>query len=237
MPVTFMCAVLVVLVGMAWITPTTFRTRAQFLSPDQVGRLEASLVGVPNETKSLQSEVNTLREQLTKLQNAMGSKTQEAQVINEQLQEYKVFAGLTEVEGPGIVITLRDATRTASPNVADSDLAIHDVDVIKVVNELWNAGAEAISVNNQRMTVGSNVRCVGSVVFVDAVRVAPPITIRAIGDPQTMEGGMNLPLSVLDEIRAVDPRMVEIRKAAKLRLPAFAGSTQRKFAKVPPKNP
>jgi uncharacterized protein YlxW (UPF0749 family) len=232
-PVSLLSVVLIGLLRLAWITPANYRTRAAFLSSDQARRIEASFTDAADETKAMQEEVSKLRNQLTELQNAMGSKTQEAKALNATLQEVKLFAGLTEVEGPGLVITLRDARRSPSNEFAAQDLAIHDADVLKVVNELWNAGAEAISVNNQRISVGSNIRCVGSVIFVDQVRVAPPIAIRAVGDPQTLEGGMNLPLSVLDELRSVDPGMVTIEKVKNMRLPAFAGSTQRKIAKVP----
>jgi uncharacterized protein YlxW (UPF0749 family) len=224
--------VLIVLLRLAWITPSTYGTRSRFLSNDQASRLEASLSDFPDETKKLQAEVANLNSKLTTLQNAMGDKTKESSVINEQLQEIKLFAGLTEVEGPGVSVTLRDARRSPNNDVAENDLAVHDVDVLKVVNELWNAGAEAVAVNNQRVTAGTAIRCVGSVILVDNVQVAPPIKISAIGDGQTMEGGLNLPLSVLDELRSVDPGMVEVTRVKHMILPPYAGATQRKIAKL-----
>lgn len=232
LPVVALSVVLIVLLRLAWITQGTFSSRSRYLSPDQLGRVQASFQPMTEETAKMAAEVTKLREEKTALENAMGDKNKEGKLLNESLQELKLFAGLTEVEGPGLSITLRDAPRTQS-NALDTDKAIHDQDVLRVVNELWNAGAEAISVNNQRISAGSNIRCVGTVILIDDVRVAPPIVIRAIGDPQVLKGGMDLPMSILDEIRSVDESMVQVEQVDKMRLPAFAGSTRKKHAKVP----
>lgn len=230
-PVTLLSLVLIVLVRMAWITPHTLRSRAAFLSPDQASRIQASISEASgDEVMSLRSQVTSLRNQLTTLQNSTGSQTQETKVLNEQLQELKVFAGLTEVEGPGVAITLRDATKSPSEVIDKSELIIHDIDVLKVVNELWASGAEAISVNNLRLSAGSTIRCVGPVILVDEVKMASPIVARAIGDPATLMGGMKLPMGILDELNKLDPKMAEMVKVDKMRLPAFGGSTQRKLA-------
>ena len=67
----------------------------------------------------------------------------------------------------------------------------------------------------------------------DGVRIASPVVIRAIGDAPTLIGGMNLPGGVLSEIRQSDSAMVEMTQMKKLQLPAFAGTTERKFGSVP----
>ncbi|MFY9235341.1 MAG: DUF881 domain-containing protein [Fimbriimonadaceae bacterium] len=230
-PVIILSVFLLALIRMAWITPENVRSRSRYLSPDQASRIAATFTGASgDEVMALRAQVSKQQEQLTSLQNSMGSQTKQTRVLNEQLQELKVFAGLTEVEGPGVAITLRDATNSPSALVDESELAIHDEDVLKVVNELWASGAEAVSVNNLRLSVGSTIRCVGPVVLVDQVKMAPPIVIRAIGDPQTMEGGMNLPFGILDEIKKLDSSMVKMERVEKMRLPAYSGSTQRKLA-------
>jgi uncharacterized protein YlxW (UPF0749 family) len=233
LPVVALSVVLVVLIKLAWITPKTVTSRLRYVSPDQAGRVQAAFDDVNDETAKIAAEVAKLRDENTKLQNVMGDKNKESKLLNDSLQEVKLFAGLTEVEGPGLSITLRDARRSRA-NALDADsMTIHDIDVLKVVNELWNAGAEAVSVNNQRITAGSNIRCVGAVIYVDNVHVAPPIVIRAIGEPQTLKGGMDLPMSILDELRSVDPGMVQMETLKNMRLPAYSGSTARKQAKVP----
>ena len=81
---------------------------------------------------------------------------------------------------------MSDAAPLSLPPVELSENIIHDQDVLRVVNELWASGAEAISINNIRLGPNSSVRCVGPVVNVNGAKVASPIKIRAIGDQDTL---------------------------------------------------
>jgi uncharacterized protein YlxW (UPF0749 family) len=144
----------------------------------------------------------------------------------------KLFAGLTEAEGPGVTIVLRDSTKPVENVLDPSGGIIHDTDVLKVVNELWNAGAEAVAVNGKRVGPRTNFRCVGSTILVDSIKIATPIRIEVIGDKDTLLGALNMPGGPLDEIRGVDPQMVQIEVVERHRLPAFNGPMSSKYAKV-----
>ena len=74
---------------------------------------------------------------------------------------------------------------------------------------------------------------VGTTILVDSAKFAPPVIIRAIGDADTLFGGMGLPDGALDQIRQTDPAMVEIEKVKLMKLSAYSGSTQRTAGKVP----
>ncbi len=236
LPVTAMSLVLGFMIAAAWINEQNRSGRSSFLGPDQRARISAGAVD-PVEYQGLQAEVTKLRAEKTKLENAVASGGKGEKALNESLQEAKVFAGLTEVEGPGIVVTLRDNPRATGQTRVDSNDIIHDGDVLRVVNELLASGAEAVSVNGNRHAAGTSYRCVGPTILVDGARIASPIVIRAIGDPATLSGGINLPGGILSEIRS-DPNgmgsaMVQMETAKTLRLPAYSGSTGRKVARVP----
>jgi len=64
---------------------------------------------------------------------------------------------------------------------------IHYSNILYIVNDLRSAGAEAISVNGIRVVSTSDIRCAGSIILVNTRRLAPPYTINAIGDPETLE--------------------------------------------------
>ena len=226
-------------------------SRLRFMDPDQRDRLAALQPG-SDAQQQLQireqgGEINRLRAQNTQLQNTLAAEKSEAtKVLNDNLQEAKSFAGLTSLEGPGVIVTLSDApvegdkndskTNTNNtppdPNVMVEEKIIHDQDVLRVVNELNAAGAEAISINNLRFVGTSSIRCVGNTVLVDAERIASPIRIRAIGDSDTMMGGLKMPGGVVDQLRQVDPRMVAIESVKDMTLPAYSGPTSRRYAKV-----
>ena len=175
-----------------------------------------------------EAEIKKLRDYNTELENKLANSSDASKTINKQLQDMKFSAGLTDVTGPGVQVMLLDAPRSSSVPGEPVNLGdlIHDVDIANVVNELKACGAEAVSVNGQRIVGATAIRCVGPVVHINFVPCAGPYTIQAIGDPDTLYNGMNLPQSVLDELRRVNPGMVRIEKRAKLVVPAFAGSIQ-----------
>jgi uncharacterized protein YlxW (UPF0749 family) len=236
LPVTGMCLILGFMISLSWVTESHRSERLERLDPDLRNRVMIGAIN-PDTFESLTTEVKDLREQKSKIEKAMADQTGQGRILEQEVQKAELLAGLTPLEGPGVQITLRDSTK--GPQNFDgimavtSDSIIHDLDVLKVVNELSATGAEAISVNGRRVVSGTSFRCVGTTILVDGVRIASPVVIRAIGDPQTLVGGMNLPGGVLSEIRQSDPAMVEITSMKDLQLPPFAGGTERKFASVP----
>lgn len=231
-PVSAMSLVLGFMIATAWVNKETRSSRVGLLGPSQGSRVQSGSIDMEEAVVNAQAEIAKLRGENTKLQNAMASQTSSTKALNDSLQETKILAGLTDLEGPGIRVELRDSKKPAS-GIFPADLIIHDVDVLKVVNELWNAGAEAVSVNNHRIVGGTSFRCVGSVILVDNVRIASPVIIRAIGDPATLQGAIELPEGVLSDLKDIDPAMVTISKVDNQRLPAYAGSTATRIGKVP----
>jgi len=110
--------------------------------------------------------------------------------LQAQLDKAKLLAGLTDVEGPGVIVVMRDGV----------DQIIHDKDLLMVLNELKDAGAEALSLNGQRIVATSEVRCAGSIVSVNNVRCGTPFTIYAIGDAQTLFNALFLNGGVVDSL-------------------------------------
>ena len=68
------------------------------------------------------------------------------------------------------------------------------------VNELNSAGAEAVSINGQRITSRSSIKCAGSIINVNGVRIAAPFTIKAIGDPEVLESALRFKGGVIDSL-------------------------------------
>lgn len=234
-PVTLLTLVVGFMVRVVWITEETRSDRLEALPADQRARIASGSIDLQEEYVNLDRQLREarlenarLQEQNTRLQNTMATDDNRTEILNESLQQAKVAAALTEVSGPGIVITLNDSRR--SDDLFLTEAIIHDEDLLKTVNELWNAGAEAVSVGNFRVGPRTNFRCVGTTILVDGVKIAPPVVIRAIGDPQVLFSAMNMPGGVLDIIREVDPAMVKIEAVERHQLPAFTASTSNRFA-------
>jgi uncharacterized protein YlxW (UPF0749 family) len=229
-----LCFVLGLLLAAATFTATQIN-RAGF-SPNNPALSYGSGIQVAAEKAAQsESEIKKLREDKTELENKLAKGSDAAKTLNNELQDIKFLAGLMEAVGPGIQITLTDSTKHAAipGSPIDLDDYVHDSDIVSVVNELRAAGAEAIAVNGQRVGASTAIRCVGPVIQVNLVPLAPPYIIQAIGDPNTLYGGMNMSNSVLDMLRHNDPNRVRLEKKTKLQLPAYTGSTQVHFARPP----
>lgn len=175
------------------------------------------------DTLDLEQQIDDLRKKIDAAQQEQISGEDRLASLQEYMQKLKMQAGLIEVEGPGIIVILEDNTKGAE--VAKGDLSgynpekyiIHDKNLLYLVNDLKSAGAEAISVNNQRIVTTSNIRCVGTVILVNSTRMAPPYEIKAIGDPVQLEQGvlngqeypflkrMDFPVKISQETNIVIP--------------------------------
>lgn len=151
-----------------------------------------------------------------------------AKAMASELKNAMLLAGLTDVEGEGVTVVLKDSAETTVGATA-SNYIIHDRDLRDIVNELVGSGAEAISINGERISSKSSIRCVGPTITINGNYYAPPFTIKAIGDPDTLEAGLNIRDGVVDVMRAfkID---VSITKSNKLQIPKYKGTVTYKFA-------
>jgi len=147
---------------------------------------------------SLQLKLAALQE---KLKSGKVIDTQQLDSLNQQIKKLQVAAGLATVSGKGIVIKLSDNANAAKDAVgAFLPGLVHDYDVLQVVNELRSAKADAISVNNTRITGYTPIRCVGPVIYVNWEPAAAPFVIEAIGDPQVLSSAMKMPGGILENL-------------------------------------
>jgi uncharacterized protein YlxW (UPF0749 family) len=200
---------------------------------NRTGFYYKSSVAVDPDKKAaeLQAEIQKLRADKSALEKAASNRSDVSKNLNQDLQETKLFAGLSEVTGPGVTVTLSDSKKDRLIGVDPQSYLIHDRDIRDVVNELRAAGAEAISVNGQRITVSSSIRCAGPIILINQDEMAMPFIVQAIGDPDKLLSALNIRNGVLDQIRTFGSDMAHAEKKTQLRLPAFAGTTHIKYAK------
>lgn len=147
----------------------------------------ASLIQIGQENEQLQKDMGKLKEELAKFQEGQNA----SKVVLEQLETAKRNAGLTKVTGPGIRITLDDASER---DINDEDLnyyIIHEEYIRQIVNWLWNGGAEAISVNGQRIMSSTEIFCSGAFIQINGTRQMPPYVIEAVGDVNYLQSALN----------------------------------------------
>ncbi|MEW8956636.1 DUF881 domain-containing protein [Clostridium sp.] len=114
--------------------------------------------------------------------------------ITNEIDYNKNILGYSNVKGPGLKITLIDAAESTFINeIAEEDfytardMIIHNTDMLNVINEIKNAGAEAISINGQRVLSNSKIDCSWAFLSINGVRTPAPFYITAIGNKEVMK--------------------------------------------------
>ena len=146
-------------------------------------------------------------------------------------------AGLEPVRGPGLTVALDDAPRDSAvpADALPDDLVVHQQDVQAVVNALWAGGAEAMTLQDQRVISTSAVRCVGNTLILQGRVYSPPYTVTAVGDVAGMRRALDASPEVAlyrEYVRAVRLGW-DVRERAEVLLPAFEGSPGLRYARVP----
>lgn len=135
--------------------------------------------------ENLQQQAADLEDEIATLEDRQLQNSAAGQALRDDVQGLQAIAGTVAVEGPGIRVVLDNAPE--GEDVDDPDLArVLDIDVQQVVNGLWLSGAEAISVNGQRLTPLTAIRSVDFVVQVNYRPLTPPYEIVAVGDSRTL---------------------------------------------------
>lgn len=173
--------------------------------------------------ENLQSQLLTAKEDLYQYQQEAAVSSDYSKVLSSQLQRAEVLAGLTAVEGPGLIVTVKDSSLPSGANSNPNDYIVHDLDILWIINELNDAGAEAMQINGERVVSTSEIRCAGATVSINNNRVSAPFEIMAIGDSTNMENALMMRGGVYDGLKSYGLEIV-VKKSTKLNINAYKGN-------------
>lgn len=143
----------------------------------------------------------------------------------------KFQAGLTALTGEGIIIILHDSEKVATNGENPNVYIIHDDDILRVINELRAAGAEAIAINEQRLTALSEIRCAGPTLSVNNVRSSAPFEICAIGDKKTLMNAIMMRGGVADTLNVWGIK-VDVETSDEIYIPPYKGDFPHSYAGI-----
>lgn len=160
------------------------------------------------------SKINEYKQELNNGANSL-------QILEGEVKEAENHLGYTDLQGQGIIVTLKD---TEIFNVENYEL-------IKLVNELNIAGAEAISINDQRVVNTSDITLINNrIILVNTKKISGPYTVKAIGDKQYFESALTIKGGYIDEIKA-SGLDIEYKVEDNIVIPAFDGELSFNYAK------
>lgn len=171
---------------------------------------------------------------LEKARESASKKNTNSAESEKELKRLNATIGTTDVTGPGIEITIADNSKVTSDSISVldniSNYLIHDTDLLVLVNELKNAGAEAISINDERITNITSITCDGNVVLVNERKISSPFTIKAIGSQEALLGAIQRPGGFLEELESYG-LVSNVQKQSKLTIQKYNGIIKYEYVK------
>jgi uncharacterized protein YlxW (UPF0749 family) len=194
-----------------------------------ISRLEADQANLKSKIAGLRSDLNASQAAGSQHKTAMPDTA--AAETREQMA-----AGTVAVQGPGIMAVFDDSTVRSIPENEDpANYILHEYDLRDIVNSLWIAGAESISINGERIVSNTSLYCVGTTIIVNTTRLSPPYEIHAVGDPEVLATALRTsPQMEKFNLRAqIYDLPVKIDTNKNVQVPAFSGTFGFKYARVP----
>jgi uncharacterized protein YlxW (UPF0749 family) len=176
-------------------------------SESDLTRIFASL---NEESAALRDEISQLRLELAALQSSAERDQLARGAAQRQLSDLEILAGIVPARGPGVAVRISDPNATFEFEL-----------LLDLVQELRDAGAEAIAVNGRRVGGTTAFSARGSAVTVDGQEVAQPYEVLAIGDPATLEVGLKIPGGAVDTLDALEGTKISVERRSELRVPAL----------------
>jgi uncharacterized protein YlxW (UPF0749 family) len=229
-----------VMVGL--LAATAYRANVSSSPAAPVGDRHEELVqlvqSLEGRKASLKSDLAKLRGQVSDLGEAAAQRQGLREGYTAELDRMSMLAGLVPVKGSGLVVTLADNPDPPANATDPNNYIVHDYDLRALVNALWAGGAEAASVNDQRLVASSAIRCVGTTILVNNTRLGSPFVVKAIGDRaklrRALDSDRNAHLLIAQYARLFGLKL-DVEGRDKVELPAYGGSLAPRELHLPDK--
>lgn len=181
--------------------------------------LTTQIQQLKDENNKLLSKIEEHQNTINKYEQSLQEEGNYYKGLLESLEQTRVFAGLVPMKGPGVVINVDNRF------VKDENgqlIQVHTVqyeDLLKLVNELNASGAEAISINGERIVTSTEIRNASNYIVINTNRKTAPFEIKAIGDADTLEPGMKLLGGVVDQLSEL--LNITIKVDRNIEIPAY----------------
>lgn len=179
----------------------------------------------------LRKNIEKKKEEIERYKKTIKDKGSTSGILEEEIDNMKFLAGMKDVQGPGIIVTISDSIKDISYDDNINEFLVHDIDVQRLVNDLKIAGAEAISVSGQRVLFNSEIECNGPTIKINDKTYAIPFVIKAIGDPKVLNAAINAPGTYGYKLKDVFELEIDTRISNFLLIPKYKGDIEFKYAK------
>ncbi len=205
--VALMCMILSMI--LAWQLKSTYNNSK--INENISVRMEVlkdELIATKNLNEGLRSRNQELVNQIKEYENDKGNYTLYEKNLRGELERARMIAGLTDVEGKGIII-----------EVDNADGEVEQDDILKLLNELKASDAQALSVNGERIISTSEVRKAGRYIIINGKQCLAPFEIRAIAPKEKVENAISMIGGILEELRELYKLSIDVKKVDRVVIP------------------
>lgn len=182
-------------------------------------RYREELILQQERNRELSDEIGSKQEEIRMYERSFSEMEEDHVDLVQEATDLRLLLGVVPAHGSGIKVTLMDAEYDPveqNPN----DYIVHESHVFRVINELRISGAQGVSINGQRITSSSYIKCTGPVITVDGKTFPAPFVIEAIGDSTVLDEALHLKGGVVDGL-VLDNIVVSTEQVKKLQLSAL----------------
>ena len=184
--------------------------------------LRTQLANWKTQYEEVNQKYEETQETIKEYQEKKQSNEETAELLQQELDQINMILGKTDVQGQGVIITINKVESEDVPAISAIDLQL-------IVNSLKNAGAEAISINNERIINTTDIVDIADLyIKINAQRILAPYEIKAIGDQTYLESGLLGNGGIVDELRSVGED-IKIEKSNKVVITKYTGEIKSKY--------
>lgn len=185
--------------------------------------LKDELLSVQGNYENLYKQLEERKQTLESTRQSAATKSEDDTKNDNEIKNNQKLLGLTEISGQGIIIRLDENREVNSQEVINiSGYLVHEEDLLYIVNELFNAEADAVSINDQRIVNSTSILCDGNIIRINGKMVGVPIEIKAIGYPEALEPALSRPGGYL-QLMADEGVVVTVEKSENITIPKYEG--------------
>lgn len=230
--VGLLCGILGFIIALQFNTVKHITNRG-FLSTQEVQELIS-------EFKNLRDEKEKLNEELANLEKELNEKLYRddenliTKYLKDDLEKYQLLAGYRTGEGPGVIVTIDKLKNNFIVEEEDTSITYSDeIDIIimTIINILNGAGAEAISINDQRYISTTEIFLTTNTLLINSVPTRPPFIIKAIGNSKTLEEALNIKYGIVWDLRNNWNFKVNVEQGNNIIMPRYNKLIKYEYAK------
>lgn len=183
--------------------------------------LKDTLLSWREKYQEAERNLENSNKELAEARKNAASRTHETEEIAAKLKINNMLLGLTDVTGNGIQIKVEDSKVTLITEDINMYL-VHDADLREILNELSNAGAEAVEINGERIIGTTCITCAGNIISINGTRISSPFIIKAIGNQETLYGAITRPGGYI-QLMQNQTIPTEVKKMQSMRINKYSG--------------